>query len=523
MSKSAREIELKLELDPAAQDAIKRSGSIEGFTASRSVTRTLQSIYFDTPDQDLRKAKISLRVRKSGKSWLQTAKLGTGVMGGLSTPVEEEHPIQGRALDLSVIADPAARDALDGAIGDAPLAECFETVMKRTTRNLTRDSDDTLIELAFDTGNILAGSGSQPLVEMELELKSGPSQAVFEAAKSLLDDVPFRFSPYSKAERGYRFAEGREATGTGPYFAEGITFTPGVTTEHAFRDVLRSCLTQICENRIAVLTSDDPEGPHQLRVGLRRLRSAFRLFRPVLNPAATAPLDDMARTVAAEAGALRDLDVLVDEIVAPLAARAPETVPLDGLLDTLNAMRDDSARALLVTHLKSSEVNAFLLDLAAYTECRGWLDPENFDQSALLAQPIEAFSGKALAKQWKKVMKYGRQLEKLTVPERHEMRKALKKMRYGIEFFGCLYPRDTVKPFLKRMKKLQNIFGYLNDVAMAEHLPERVGFKATGPDATETMRAIGFVIGWHEALAQSRWQDAKGCWDATRETPRFWA
>ena len=153
MSKSGREIELKLELETTAQDALKRAGSIDGFTASRAVNKTLQSIYFDTPDQALRKAKISLRVRKSGNSWVQTVKLGTGVMGGLSSPVEAEHPVKGRALDFSVIEDPCVHDRLLEIIGDAPLSECFETVMKRTVRNLTRDGDGTFIELAFDSAH----------------------------------------------------------------------------------------------------------------------------------------------------------------------------------------------------------------------------------------------------------------------------------------------------------------------------------------------------------------------------------
>jgi len=520
MSKSGREIELKLELEPTAQDAVKRTGTIAGFSASRPVNKTLQSIYFDTPDQALRKAKISLRVRKAGRSWIQTAKLGTGVMGGLSSPVEAEHPVQGRALDFSVIEDTAVREKLAEAIGDAPLSECFETVMKRTTRQLTRDGDDTHIELAFDTGNILAGAGSQPLVELEMELKSGPSLALYEAAGALLGDVPFRFSPYSKAERGYRFAEGRTPEQRAPYFAESVSFTAGTSTERAFRDVLRSCLTQISENRLAVLATEDPEGPHQLRVGLRRLRSAFRLFKPVLNPASMAPLDAMARTIAGEAGALRDLDVLVEEIVAPLVAKAPPSLSFDVLLDHLNASRDQNTRTTLTDHLKSAEVNAFLLDLAAYTEGRGWLDPENFDQTALLAQPIEAFAGKALAKQWKKVLGYGKRLEKLTIAERHDMRKAMKKMRYGIEFYGSLYPADTVKPFLKRMKKLQDIFGYLNDVAMAETLPDKC--RTLEENSVEATQAIGFVIGWHEAQCQAMWQHAKGYWDATRETPKFW-
>ncbi|MEM9634159.1 MAG: CYTH and CHAD domain-containing protein [Pseudomonadota bacterium] len=520
MTKSAREIELKLELDPSAQDAMKRVGVIEGFSASKSATKTLQSIYFDTPDQALRKAKISLRVRKSGRNWIQTAKLGTGVMGGLSSPIEAEHPVKGRALDFTVIEDPDVSRKLTEIIGGSSLQECFETVMKRTTRILTRESDDTEIEIAFDTGNILAGNGSQPLVELELELKSGPSHAIFEAAKALVKDTPFRFSPYSKAERGYRFAEGNQVTEPEPFFADPITFSAGSSVELGFRDVLRSCLTQVVENRIAILASDDPEGPHQLRVGLRRLRSAFRLFRPALNPATTHPLDQMARTIAAEAGALRDLDVLIDEIVAPLVEKAPESLSFDALLNNLNASRGQETRKALVDHLQSAEVNAFLLDLAAYAEGRGWLDPENFDQTGLLAQPIEIFSSKALAKQWKKVMKYGRRLEELSIPERHEMRKAMKKMRYGIEFFGCLYPHDTVKPFLKRMKKLQDIFGYLNDVAMAEQLPEKC--KISGAKAMETVQAIGFVIGWHESQCQTKWHHAKGYWEATRSTHKFW-
>ncbi|MDN3721079.1 CHAD domain-containing protein [Roseibium salinum] len=299
--------------------------------------------------------------------------------------------------------------------------------MKRTTRQLTRHSDGARIELAFDTGTILAGNGSQPLSELEMELKSGPSLALFEAAKAALKDAPFRFSPFSKAERGYRFAEGRELQEDAPCFAGSLTLATGISVEIAFRDVLRSCLAQISENRLAVLAGDHPQGPHQLRVGLRRLRSAFRLFKPVLNPATMAPLDRVARAIAAEAGALRDLDVLIDEIVTPLAEKAPESISFQALLEHLSASRGDEAREALRGHLRSAEVSGFLLDLAAYTECRGWLDPQNLDQSALLAQPIETYAGRAMAKQWKKVLKYGKRLEDLSIPERHEMRKALKK------------------------------------------------------------------------------------------------
>lgn len=519
MSKSSKEIELKLEISPELQDQIKRSSAPAGFSSSRAVTRTLQSIYFDTPTQSLRKAKISLRVRKVGRKWVQTAKIGTGVAAGFSSPVEAEHAVRGRAIDLSVIEDPAVLKALTDTIGDELLIECFETVMRRTTRDLTSTADGSEVEVAFDVGEVKAGGRVQALAEVEFELKSGSSSAVFEAARGLIGATPFRFSPFSKAERGFRLAEGKSDGASAPRMADAISLKAEDSVELAFRDVLRSCLVQIAHNRLTMLETGDPEGPHQFRIGLRRLRSAFRLFRPALNQETLAPLDVAARALANEAGELRDLDVLTDEIVAPLQDPAPEGLSLAPLITRITGIRGEHREAIK-THLQQPEVNAFLFDLAAYTELRGWLDPGNFDQTALLARSVQDYSRQALKKQWKKVFRYGARIDELTIPERHEMRKALKKLRYGIEFFGGLYPKADLKPFLKRMKRLQDIFGYLNDVAMAEKLASLPG--VTGKDARETMLAIGFVIGWHEAQSQTMWPHAKGYWLETKKVPKFW-
>ncbi len=519
MSKSSREIELKLEVSPQTQDLIKKITAPDGFTGSRAVNKTLQSIYFDTVDQALRKAKISLRVRKVGGSWIQTAKIGTGVVAGFSNPVEAEHPVKGRAIDFSVIDDPAVVKVLTETIDDAPLFECFETIIKRTTRILTSKADGSEIEAAFDTGEVKAGRATQALSEVELELKSGSSSALFDAARGLIGDAPFRFSPYSKAERGYRLADGKSDARIAPKLADTISLHTEESVELAFRNVLRSCLAQITHNRQAIQHSDDPEGPHQFRVGLRRLRSAFRLFKPVLNPHTLAPLDAAARELAGEAGELRDLDVLTDEIVAPLTEFAPEGVALDPLIGHLGQLRKDR-RSIVKSHLSQPDINRFLFDLASYAEGRQWLDPDNFDQTMQLAQPVQTYSRTALKKQWKKVYKYGARIDELTIPERHEMRKALKKLRYGIEFFGSLYPASDLKPFLKRMKKLQDIFGYLNDVAMAEKLAALP--VSAGKNAQPISIAIGFVIGWHEAQSRTKWPHAKGYWQDTRKMPKFW-
>jgi len=519
MTKAAKEIELKLEVPAEAQTQLKRTGAPDGFSAGRATTRNLQSIYVDTPDQALRKAKISLRVRKVGRSWVQTVKIGTGVAGGVSSPMEIETKVRTGDVDLTAIPDPHALSVLEEIVAGQELAPCFETVMKRTTRILTDDSDGSEIEVAFDTGEVKAGGKTEPLSELEFELKSGTATALFKAARGLIGSAPFRFSPYSKAERGYRLAEDKKTDISTPKLASSVVLDPNETVERAFREILRSCLDQIAHNRLVVLASDAPEGPHQLRVGLRRLRSALRLFKPVIHPTSYVPLDNAARTLAGEAGEVRDLDVLTDEIVQPLQEFAPAGVSVASLVTYLEDTRD-TARSRLKEHLGQSDINQFILDLAAYTEGRGWLDPGNFDQTTRLADAISNFARAALDKQWKKVSKYGARIDDLTIEERHDMRKALKKLRYGIEFFGSLYPADTLKPFLKRMKKLQDIFGYLNDVAMAEKLAVING--KDGPEATDRAQAVGFAIGWHEAQSTATWPHAKGYWHETKKTQKFW-
>ncbi|WP_417687537.1 CHAD domain-containing protein [Roseibium sp.] len=514
MAKSEREIELKLEVLPNWRDLVKQVPVPDGFTSSRAVTQTLHSIYFDTEDQALRRARISLRVRKVGKGWLQTAKIGTGVFGGLSSAIEVEHPVEGRAIDFKVIDDPHALSLLLDTLSGSPLSEACETVMRRTKRILS-DDNGARIEVAFDNGEIIAGDKRSPLSEVELELQAGSAASLYLAASGLLGPAPFRFSPCSKSERGFRLAGGEDTDRLTPHLTSKIDLEPGTTVEQAFRDVLRSCLEQIAANRACILDNHHPEGPHQMRIGLRRLRSAFRLFRPTLNRDTLAPLDNLAKTIAAEVGKLRDVDALKDDIVAPLADQLPDGLAIAPLQAQLATLRGQTARDV-AAYLASEEVNRFIFALAAYTETRGWLAPEMRDQTDRLAAPVKSLAGSALDRQWKKVASYGKRIEDLTIPERHEMRKALKKLRYGVEFFGGLYPKKKVKPFLKQLRRLQDIFGYLNDVAIAEKLltvPKARG--AIGPVA-------GYAVGWHEAQSQHMWLHAREFWADASAAPKFW-
>ncbi len=78
------------------------------------------------------------------------------------------------------------------------------------------------------------------------------------------------------------------------------------------------------------------------------------------------------------------------------------------------------------------------------------------------------------------------------------MRRSLKKLRYLIEFFAPLFPSKDVKSFVKQLKTLQDVFGYVNDVRMAEQLRTIAAEHGDGPDCAV---AAGVVLGWHEEKA----------------------
>ena len=165
------------------------------------------------------------------------------------------------------------------------LEPIFETVVKRTARQLHTDAAD--LELALDEGVVRAGGTEKPLCEAELELKIGTADALLEAAVKLFGQDPVRFAEGNKADRGYDLATGRSKNSPRPGHAENVELAKGATCREALAAFVQSAMQQIIVNRLVVLETDDPEGAHQLRIGLRRLRSALWAFRPLIDTPST--------------------------------------------------------------------------------------------------------------------------------------------------------------------------------------------------------------------------------------------
>src|SRR5262249_20143318 len=180
----------------------------------------------------------------------------------LQTFVEEERP------NIAKIVDKKIRRAVQKAVTDTSLRSVFETVVQRTTRNIT--VQDSEIELAVEDGEVRAGNQRQDLREAELELKAGGAESLLLAAERLLAGHERKLSKLSKAERGYRLALGKKDGSIEPEKARPARISRKDSSRKALSSMLGSAVRQVLVNRRAVLETDDPEAAHQLRIGLRR-------------------------------------------------------------------------------------------------------------------------------------------------------------------------------------------------------------------------------------------------------------
>lgn len=518
------ERELKIALDAEAEAHLLKHPALAELRQVPRRTQTLVSTYYDTAGHALAAAGIALRLRKVGRGWVQTVKLGgeegEAAGAGLFARREVERPAPGGRLALD--GGDAIYAAIVEAAGGAPLGPVFETRVRRTVERLTAPGGGT-VELAVDQGEIVAGAARAPIREAELELMEGDVGALYALARRLFTRGPLRFGTENKSARGYALARepagGRPAEAPGPRKAGQMGFAADATIESAARDVFRDCLAQIAANLATLADSDAPEGPHQLRVGLRRLRTAFKVFEPVLGGPAMEPLNEAARELGRIVSGLRDLDVLVGEVVAEAAGLGLDEAARTALEGALEARRT-AMRAEVRAALEDAETVGFVFDLAAFVEARGWLAPGDWAQSERLATPIGAIAPSILERRHRAVLRSGRHFDRLDAEGLHALRKELKKLRYAAEMFEPLYPGRAARQYLKTLKALQETFGSLNDAATAQVLLG--GEAAVGREDPAVQRGAGWVLGTLAVRAAADRPSLAARWEILAAAEPYW-
>jgi len=511
-----REVELALRVPEAALGELRRHPRIRALGVDRPRTRALESVYWDTPRLDLWRAGLGLRLRRTDGTLLQNVKTRGEAAGGLFERAEWEAPLAGDRPDPAAIPDPALRRRVERETAGKELAPRVRTRVRRTVRRLREGAREALFVL--DVGEVEAGSRRAPLCELELEQVRGDPRFLYDIALALQDRVPLRPAVRDKAERGFALLRGVESS---PQRARRPVLPAGCSVDDALAAVLACGLEQILANEAPARTGLDPEGVHQMRVGTRRVRSALSVFRSVLPPEPLGRFRQELRWLARELGAARDLDVFLEQMLLPLARRSPDDPALKRLAEVARDLRDDAYTGLRET-LDSPRCGRLLLELSAWVAARGWRDPPPGSGSGGLSAPALSFAGEQLARRYRKVRRRGRDLARRTRAEKHALRIEVKKLRYAAEFFRSLYPEPRVGRMIKRLGRLQDVLGHLNDRHTAEAVLDR-SLEWLGPEATAAHhRAAGFVSGWTGAEAEHQARQLERRWKRFLRTRPFW-
>lgn len=228
--------------------------------------------------------------------------------------------------------------------------------------------------------------------------------------------------------------------------------------EQAMRGVVRTAYQHMRANEAGVLQSGNPEYVHQMRVAVRRVRSALRMFPDTTADDLRSRCDAALRTLGRALGSVRDLDVFGQAVESALRGLPrPQVRAVRAAL----AGRVGSARARAREYLQTPDYERLTTRLAL------WLATAAPDAGG---EVLTQLARHQLARLYKRVAHGAARLESLDQSGRHRLRVQIKRARYAAEFFGGLYARDAVRPYVAALSELQDCLGSLTDINMARAL-----------------------------------------------------
>ena len=481
------EVELKLAVLAQAPAQLHRRLALLPLLAGCKPQRQhLHNTYYDTPDYQLLRSGVVLRVRRVGNGagvvWLQTFKTGEGGVSALSRRGEWESRLDQPEPSMQALAGtPWADIDADGSVF-ARIQPCFCTEFSRT-RWMVPLADGGQVEVALDRGQIVAGPRRAPICELELELKTGQVAGLFDIAQQVAQTLPVIPSGASKSERGYRLAGASMSAGSNGH---------GETTPDALaRTALQSALHQFTSHLIAIRGDADPELVHQARVAWRRFRSARRLFKSILTP----QFPDMQvglQPLLDQLGALRDLDVARTETLPSMAdlyvAGNPDRASTwQRMLGQLGA-RAAHSRAAIQRTLGQTTTGESLLHATRWLES---LTPARPTPGNLA---LDRAWAKRRLRKWRRTL---RAVQDCADEEAslHQTRILAKRLRYGVEMLRPLLPAPQAQRWHRLAVRIQTTIGDQRDAAQAAILLQ--GLPGQTPIAE-------FVRGHAAAIARTR-------------------
>lgn len=541
------EQELKLHVPREAQPGVERA-----VRRGKPTQIRLRALYFDTSTRELVRARIALRLRLEGTQWVQTLKM-PGEHSLSRIEFNQDRP--DATLDLSIYAGTHAGEVLGHL--KQPLEICYETDVQRLLRE-TRIKGG-VVEVAFDRGWIKASALQLPVSEIEFELKRGRLAAVFEMGRQWQRKFGLVLDFRSKAERGDRLAqlaqtldalESREilddnarqqqaleraqkvAEFWSPRGTQAVSMPKSARQQDAAQVlavVTAECLEQIARNAAFLCEVDtagicktgNPEHVHQLRVGIRRLRSAWSFFDGIAALPSLA-VRDATKVYFSQLGGARDSDVLRDFIL-PLLDKAGQP-PLEWSQSASSEAGFETVRSaafqgwlldLLELSVSPAEPSAFVVTPPETPAEPATGEHVNFAfPRAAKEPPLKPLLIKKLNAWHRKILKEGLVFRALESERQHALRKKCKRLRYAMQFCESLLLPQQLQPYRKQLAATQDILGEMNDLFVA------------GPlfaELIKTQPHAWFASGWIAARMEVLSLEAAAAFEVLAATKPPWA
>lgn len=515
MAETKREIERKYEATSGTR--VPDLTRVPGVAAvvDRGVME-LDAVYYDTPDLRLAADAITLRRRTGGddEGWHLKFPVASGIRDEIRAPLADTLP--GELAGL-----------LRSRVRGGEVVPVVRLRSARDVRHLVDASGTLLAELSVDTvrAERLPGGAKATWKEIEVELADDADETILDAVEKRLTKAGIHASSSAsklaraltetettpraarrrpaEAQDGARSAE-RGAPENAPAADEAPA--PG-TAGHAVLVYAREQVDAIVELDPAV-RRDLPDSVHQLRVACRRLRSAFKTYRKVLDRDVTDPLGDELKWLAAELGIARDQEVLAERLRGRIddLPRSLRFGPVRRRLRTWSAGRARSGRRRTLAALDSARYLALLDALDALLADPPLRKAAARDAGRVLARAVLRDHDRLAGRVDRALALDPGEDRDLAL---HAARKAAKRTRYAADAAAPTLGKPARK-VAKRVKSVQSLLGEHQDSVVAREALRELATQAHG--AGESAFTWGLLHGREEAAAEAGERDLPGVW-----------
>ena len=501
MSENPQALSLEATLDPALAAGFFRHPALAARRAGRTRSLAVALGWLDTAKGALAAEGLALEAAPGPRALRRLIR---------SLPAPDS---LWRPATLPELLDSLAPDAAPEAAGAAALLPLATFVGRRISVKLAGAVEASLLH-----GSLRVQAAERPIARLVL---TGPPSAVLETMRDLAGVLPLLPPRASLAEEARAFAQHQALR---PRRLGAPRLAADLDVDSALRGVIGH-LTEVLLWHAAVAQAEgnqaegnpagaDPSGVHQMRVALRRLRSALKAFRPAADGPALRRFDEGLQGLARTLGPARDWDVFLAGLGAELAEALPGEPRIAALLQA-GQRHQAEAYAALRRLLAGPAYRQLIWDAVALDLTCPWQAEPDAKAAERRDAPLEDLAQHMLGKAWRRMTEVGEEIGHLPDAEFHALRLHGKRLRYLAELFAPLFGRKRSRRFLERLAEMQEQFGLANDATVARALVET---ESQGAGAW----AAGVAEGWVLARSRRARSRAAKAWAPLLETEAFW-